>query len=112
MDPKLAKLLLFLSGAAAAMSGAALVREASSSATATYYTYHLELNQRPASDGGNDIDATASVAATVPLKDGGVDIVDLGGSSCADLIATLTTTQRTNLQQILTGSANCGKNAK
>src|SRR4051812_1559625 len=106
---QLAALLAFIGGAAAAMTTSALVREAPGAKS--YYTHHLEIDQRPAADGGNDITAVAFVTATVALTDGGTAVADLGGNSCAELISGLTPTQRTNLQNILTGSANCGKNA-
>lgn len=112
MNPKqlAAFLAFFAAGAATSMTTAALIREAPGNKS--YYTRHLEIDQRPAADGGNDISATAWVNVTLALTDGGADVADLGGVPCDDLIASMSPASRTCLQTVLTGSANCGKTAK
>ncbi len=101
---QLKALLLFISGAATAMTGAALVREAPG--TKSYYVHKLDVTQTPLADGGSDIEAKAFTTVTLGLSDGGTDVVDLGGISCP-----LTPANTNTLRNILNAASNCAKTA-
>ncbi len=74
----------------------------------TYYVHQLRVGQSPVKDGGtgNDISAITYTKATVELADAGSATVDIGKVVCELSPANITT-----LQNILTASSNCAKNA-
>ena len=108
MNQHAIKLLLFLSGAAAAMTGSALIREAPGAKT--YFVHQLAVGQAPNPDGGLSlVTATAYTTVSLTLGDGGVDVLDLGGVTCGPDV--LTTGAKATLRNILNASSACAQNA-
>lgn len=91
-------------GAAAAMSAAALLREAPGAKT--YFVHKLDVAQTALEDGGSNVTATAYTTVTLDLSDGGTAVHDMGGVPCP-----LSAARQTTLRNILVAAEACAQNA-